>query len=102
MRVMPKARPSSAAPSPSVPLMPSMSIDCPATAIRFLHGAVGCAEIAEARGLLEADIIGQLDQRILRRSHEFAEAAIGIKIVDLLRVRPEAEIAIECEIAAAR
>ena len=35
MRVIPMASPRSAAPSPSVPQMPSTSIDCPATALAF-------------------------------------------------------------------
>jgi len=69
--------------------------------VGFLHRAIRRAEIAEAGGLLERHVVGKLDQRVLRRGHELAEAAVGIEIVDFLRVRPETEIAVEGEVAAA-
>src|SRR4029079_3414537 len=44
----------------------------------------------------------ELARVMWRRGHELAEAAIGIEIVDFLRVGPEAEITVEGEVTAPR
>src|SRR4029077_8269429 len=62
--------------------------------------SVGRAKIPKSRCRLEADIVGELDERTLRGSNVFREPTIGIGIEYGLRERPAPEIALKREAAA--
>src|SRR5258705_116779 len=70
-------------------------------ACSIVAACVAGAEIPNAPRLLERDGGGRADRRVWRRVNVFADPAIGIEVVDLLRIRAEPEVAVEGEKTAA-
>jgi hypothetical protein len=72
----------------------------PGTGSSLSYRGVCCAQISKSRCRLEAYVIGQPDERTLRRSDVFRKPAIGIGLEDRLRERPAPEITLKGEAAA--
>ena len=66
--------------------MPSMRRDLAGAGAGDPQGAVGGADVAEPAGLLEGDVVREVDQRVLRRGHELGETPVRVQVEDPLPV----------------
>lgn len=62
---------------------------------------VSSPEISESGTLVESYVVRQFDERVLWRSHVFAQAGIGVVAEDRKGILREAEVAVEGVVAAA-